>query len=81
GDDHGLTSEQLDELLSEADEIEERYPDADDQRKLMDALGIRDTSAQASTLLTALEIGRPFELSAEQEQMLARAEKRARQVV
>ncbi|MFJ8871104.1 hypothetical protein ACIRD6_35795 [Streptomyces sp. NPDC102473] len=31
GDDHGLTSEQLDELLTEADEIEERYPDADDQ--------------------------------------------------
>lgn len=54
---------------------------ASDQRQLMDALGIRDTSAQASTLLAALEIGRPFDLPSEQEQMLARAEKRARQVV
>jgi hypothetical protein len=31
GDDHGLTDEQMDELLHTADEIEERYPDEDDQ--------------------------------------------------
>lgn len=31
GDDHGLTEDQIDELLTEAAEIEERYPDPDDQ--------------------------------------------------
>lgn len=31
GDDHGLDDAQLDELLAEAGEIEERYPDPDDQ--------------------------------------------------
>lgn len=31
GDDHGLDDVQLAELLAHADEIEERYPDADDQ--------------------------------------------------
>lgn len=31
GDDHGLTDEQIDELLQQADEIEDRYPDADNQ--------------------------------------------------
>lgn len=31
GDDHGLDEDQLAELLDEANEIEERYPDDDDQ--------------------------------------------------
>ncbi|MEU0659643.1 hypothetical protein [Streptomyces lavendulocolor] len=31
GDDHGLTEEQIGELLSMAGEIDERYPDSDDQ--------------------------------------------------
>jgi len=183
GDDHGLTHEQLDELLTEANEIEERYPDTDDQaerdaalsvayrlkvepledvladfskqradaraaesaasaalqqaaqsvipddqlseaafartvgvdrmtvrkwtqdrkdRALFDqvifmlvragmsevdqqqlsaALGIRDTSSQASVLLTALEVGSTEQFTAEQHAVIARAEKRARQIV
>lgn len=31
GDDHGLTEDQIDELMREADAIAERYPDGDDQ--------------------------------------------------
>jgi hypothetical protein len=31
GDDHSLTDDQIDDLMREADEIAERYPDADDQ--------------------------------------------------
>lgn len=31
GDDHGLTSEQIDELAHTADEITDRYPDEDDR--------------------------------------------------
>jgi hypothetical protein len=31
GDGHGLTDDQIDELLSLANEIEDRYPDPDDQ--------------------------------------------------
>lgn len=31
GDNHGLNEGELTELLNQADEIEERYPDADDQ--------------------------------------------------
>lgn len=31
GDDHGLTEDQIDDLLAAADEIEKRYPDRDDQ--------------------------------------------------
>lgn len=183
GDDHGLTSEQLDELLSEADEINERYPDADDQaerdaalsaayrlkvepvedvladfskqradaraaesaasaglqqaaqsvvhdgqlseagfaravgvdrmtvrkwtqdrkdralfndalyllartdmpsedqQKLFDSLNIRDTSAQASVLLAALEVGSTEQFTAEEQAVIHRAKKRARQVV
>ncbi|MEV5261737.1 hypothetical protein AB0L02_27320 [Streptomyces anulatus] len=52
-----------------------------DQQQLNDALGIRDTSAQASTLLTALEAGSTESFSAEHKALLQRAEKRARQVV
>lgn len=31
GDDHDLTDDQLDKLLAQANEIEERFPDDDDQ--------------------------------------------------
>lgn len=31
GDDHGLTEDQIDDLLATADEVDERYPDPDDQ--------------------------------------------------
>ncbi|WP_328313071.1 hypothetical protein OG432_24330 [Streptomyces sp. NBC_00442] len=31
GDDHGLTDDQIDELLRTADDIAERYPDEDDK--------------------------------------------------
>ncbi|KAB2384768.1 hypothetical protein [Actinomadura montaniterrae] len=33
GDDHGLTDEQIDDLMREADEIAERYPDEGDQEE------------------------------------------------
>ncbi|MFF2226300.1 hypothetical protein ACFVV7_23630 [Streptomyces globisporus] len=52
-----------------------------DQQQLTEALGIRDTSAQASTLLAALESGSTETFSAEQQALLQRAEKRARQIV
>jgi hypothetical protein len=52
-----------------------------DQRQLSDALGIRDTSSQASVLLTALEVGSTEQFTAEQQAVIARAEKRARQIV
>ena len=38
GDDHGLDEDQLTELLDEANEIEDRYPDADDQAERNAAL-------------------------------------------
>ncbi|MFF8467897.1 hypothetical protein [Streptomyces griseus] len=51
-----------------------------DQQQLLDSLGIRSTSSQASVLLTALALGSPESLSAEQQALLQRAEKRARQI-
>lgn len=33
GDNHGLNEDELDELLTQANEIEKRHPDADDQRE------------------------------------------------
>ena len=38
GDDHGLDEDELTELLDEANEIEERYPDPDDQPERTAAL-------------------------------------------
>ncbi|MBK5994678.1 hypothetical protein JHN53_24140 [Streptomyces sp. MBT58] len=52
-----------------------------DQRQLTEALGIRDTSAQASALLAALEVGSTETFSPEHQALLQRAEKRARQIV
>lgn len=54
---------------------------SEDQQKLFDALGIRDTSAQASVVLTALEVGSTEQFTAEQLDTIQRAEKRARQIV
>jgi hypothetical protein len=38
GDDHGLNDDELTELLDQANEIEERYPDPDDQAESAAAL-------------------------------------------
>lgn len=38
GNDHGLTGEQLDEFTTAADEIEQQYPDPDDQDEAQAAL-------------------------------------------
>lgn len=38
GDDHGLTEEQIDELLRTSDDIDEQYPDQDDSDDRGDAL-------------------------------------------
>jgi hypothetical protein len=40
GDDHGLNETELAELLDQANEIEERYPDADDQAERDAALSV-----------------------------------------
>jgi hypothetical protein len=61
GDDHGLTEDQIDELLRHADEIGERYPDPDDQDEAREALatahrliiGERNVVAQLATERTA----------------------------
>ncbi|MFF4146946.1 hypothetical protein ACFY0A_37735 [Streptomyces sp. NPDC001698] len=50
------------------------------QRMLFDALGIRDTSGQASVLLAALQVGPTEEFTAEQQAIIDRAEKRAREL-
>lgn len=55
GDDHGLTKDQVDELLHTADEIEELYPDADD----------RDDREAALTAAYRLMVESPEELIAE----------------
>lgn len=38
GDDHGLTSEQISDLLATANNIDERYPDPDDEAERQAAL-------------------------------------------
>lgn len=53
----------------------------DGQRKLVAALGIRDTSVQAATLINALDENRPDGLTSEQAKLVTRAEERARQVI
>ncbi|MEU1800916.1 helix-turn-helix domain-containing protein [Streptomyces sp. NPDC019937] len=52
-----------------------------DQVMLSDALGIRDTSNQASTLLAALSVHALEELGVQERELVDRAEKRAREVV
>lgn len=54
---------------------------SEDQQKLFDALGIRDTNAQASVVLSALEVGSTEQFTPEQLATIQRAEKRARQIV
>ncbi|WP_406360344.1 hypothetical protein OID55_11035 [Streptomyces sp. NBC_00715] len=51
-----------------------------EQRMMFEALGIRDTSAQASVVLIAVEVGSTEQFTDEQRELIARAEKRARQV-
>lgn len=53
----------------------------EEQNKLSEAVGIRDTSGQAAVLLAALEIHSAEFLSEEARLLVARAEKRARQLV
>lgn len=53
----------------------------EDQNKLSEAMGIRDTSTQASVLLAALDTHSVDYLSEEARVLVARAEKRARQIV
>ncbi|MEU3527581.1 hypothetical protein AB0E62_27545 [Streptomyces sp. NPDC038707] len=55
GDDHGLTDDQMDELLRTADEIEEQYPDEDD----------RDDREAALTAAYRLMVEAPEDLVAE----------------
>lgn len=40
GDDHGLTEEQVNDMLTAADDIAARYPDADDQAERDAALSV-----------------------------------------
>ncbi|MFE9850367.1 hypothetical protein ACFYPN_16360 [Streptomyces sp. NPDC005576] len=54
---------------------------AEDQNKLSEAISIRDTSSQATTLLAALHTHSVEYLSEEARALVARAEKRARQLV
>ena len=48
GDDHGLDEDQIAELLRHADDIEERYPDPDDQEE-------RDAALSTAYRLIRLE--------------------------
>ncbi|MFD5577286.1 hypothetical protein [Streptomyces pseudogriseolus] len=54
---------------------------AEDQDKLSEAINIRNTSSQATTLLAALATHSVRYLSEEAKELVARAEKRARQLV
>ncbi|MFF8659450.1 hypothetical protein [Streptomyces huasconensis] len=68
GNDHGLTEEQIDELLRTADEIEEQYPDDDG----------RDDREAALLGAYRLKVEAPEDLIAElrQERVAARAAER-----
>jgi DNA-binding transcriptional regulator YiaG len=54
---------------------------AEEQNRLSEAVGIRDTSGQAAVLLVALDTHNVEFLSEEARALVARAEKRARQIV
>lgn len=70
GDDHGLTDDQIDDLLTEATEIGERYPDDDDQAERDAALAAahrlltEDTSTVITDLATARGNARAAEAAA-----------------
>jgi hypothetical protein len=53
----------------------------EDQNRLSEAIGIRDTSGQAATLLAALGTHSIEYLSEEAKELVTRAERRARQIV
>lgn len=67
GDDHGLTEEQITELMRTADEIGERYPDPDDQEDRDAALFaayelmVRDTDEVIAEQAGRIEQGRTLE--------------------
>lgn len=67
GDDHGLTEEQITELMRAADEIGERYPDPDDQEDRDAALFaayelmVRDTDEVIAEQAGRIEQGRTLE--------------------
>lgn len=67
GDDHGLTEEQITELMRSADEIGERYPDPDDQEDRDAALFaayelmVRDTDEVIAEQAGRIEQGRTLE--------------------
>lgn len=67
GDDHGLTEEQITELMRTADEIGERYPDPDDQEDRDAALFaayelmVRDTDEVIAEQAGRIEQGQTLE--------------------
>ena len=67
GDDHGLTEEQITELMRTADEIGERYPDPDDQEDRDAALSaayelmVRDPGEVIAEQAGRIEQGRTLE--------------------
>jgi hypothetical protein len=70
GDDHTLTAEQLDEFATAADEIEQQYPDLDDQDEAQAALIaayrllVEDQAVVVRELSTQLASARRAELMA-----------------
>lgn len=66
GDDHDLTDDQLDKLLAQADEIEERFPDDDDQpeRDAALAAAYQLLTEDADTVVADLAAARAAELNA-----------------
>jgi hypothetical protein len=67
GDDHGLSDDQIDDLLIEATEISERYPDADDQAERDAALvaAYRLLTEDAGTVVADLATARSNARAAE----------------
>jgi hypothetical protein len=70
GDDHALTAERLDEFATAADEIEQQYPDPDDQDEAQAALIaayrllVEDQAVVVRELSTQLASARRAELLA-----------------
>lgn len=70
GDDHGLTDDQIDDLLARADEIEARYPDPDDREEAQAALTVayrlmvEDSGVVVAELAATRTAARTAELAA-----------------
>ncbi|MFF5609237.1 hypothetical protein ACFY65_23100 [Streptomyces cellulosae] len=73
GDDHGLTNEQVDELLRTAGEIEEQYPDEDDREDSEAALvaAYRLMIEAPEDLITELAAARTAARAAERKALVA----------